>query len=207
MIWIAIPVAIICYFGRGYLARLLFAKDAPEIALIFGFLTAAIFFRIIYALLSRWFYAQKDTYTPLIISVIAIALNIVLAYNLSQPDSYGVEGLALAQSIVAGVEVVILCGIMLWRDFKLLDREFFNGVVKVIAASGISIVAGYIMISFLPLSLGDRGIVTLGTKFTIIAFVTATVHVFVSRLFGLEEVKPVFRWIKRIILRPIKLQY
>src|SRR5579862_2079297 len=33
MIWITLPVVVICYFCRGYLARLIFANDAPQIAL------------------------------------------------------------------------------------------------------------------------------------------------------------------------------
>ena len=49
MIWIALPVAFICYFARGYLARLIFANDAPQIATIFGFLTVFIFFTTLYS--------------------------------------------------------------------------------------------------------------------------------------------------------------
>src|SRR5581483_7215266 len=65
MIWIAAPLVVVCYFCRGYLARLIFAQGNQQIAIIFGFLTLAIFFRIIYSIVSRWFYAQKDTVTPL----------------------------------------------------------------------------------------------------------------------------------------------
>lgn len=206
MIWIVMPVAVICFFARGYLARILFSRTAPEIALVFGFLTAAIFFRVVYALLSRWFYSQKDTWTPLIVSIFVIAFNIVLAYNLAKPDNYGVAGLAIAQSIVAAIEVFVLSTIMIVKDHKLLDADFINGVIKITAATGFSVVAGYIMISFLPLSLGDTGFVTLMTKFTAIAGVTALVHIIVSGLLGLEEVAPIFRWIKQIIFRPIKVQ-
>ncbi len=206
MIWIVMPVAVICYFARAYLARILFAQNAPEIALIFGFLTTAIFFRVIYALVSRWFYAQKDTWTPLVVSIFVIAFNIVLSYNLAQPDSYGVAGLAIAQSIVAAAEVAILGVIMVARDRKLIDGEFINGVIKIISATGFSVIAGYIMISFLPLSLGDTGFVTLVTKFLAIAGVTAVVHIAVSALMGLEEVRPIFKWIQRVVFRPVKIQ-
>ena len=206
MIWIIMPVSVICFFARGYLARLLFSRNAPEIALIFGFLTAAIFFRVVYALISRWFYAQKDTWTPLIVSVFIIAFNVILSYNLAKPTSYGVAGLALAQSIVAAVEVLILSTIMVLRDHKLFDFEFINGVVKIISVTGFSVIAGYTMISFLPLSLGDTGFITLGTKFAVIAGVTAMVHVVVSAIFGLEETRPIIAWLKRVIYRPVPVQ-
>lgn len=61
MIWITVPVVVVGFFARGYLARIIFSRDAPEIAAIFGFLCTAIFFRVVYAIISRYFYAQKDT--------------------------------------------------------------------------------------------------------------------------------------------------
>ena len=74
------------FFGRGYLARLIFTRGSSEITAIFGFLCGAIFFRIVYAIISRYFYAQKDTWTPLGVSILAIGLNIYLAWKLSNPD-------------------------------------------------------------------------------------------------------------------------
>src|SRR5256885_12232213 len=35
--------------------------------------------------ISRWFYAQKDTKTPLFVSLFTIALNIMLAVTLARP--------------------------------------------------------------------------------------------------------------------------
>lgn len=205
MIWIAAPVVIIGYFARGYLARLIFTRDAPEIAVIFGFLTAAIFFRTIYTIISRWFYAQKDTVTPLLISLFAIGLNIFLAYKLSRPTSYGVAGLAIAQSLVAASEVVILSIVMLIRDHRLFDMEFLSGCAKILSVSGFSVVTAFVMVSLFPLTIGDRGIVTLGSKMGLIAGVTVIVHVVLSSLFGLEEVRPILSRAKRIILKPVRI--
>jgi putative peptidoglycan lipid II flippase len=198
---------IICYFVRGYLARLIFTTPSPQIALIFGYLTIAIFFRIIYSLVSRWFYAQKDTKTPLFVSVFTIGLNIILAYSLSRKSSYGIAGLALAQSIVATVEVIILGIIMLIRDHKLFDKKFWGGVAKIMSITGFSIAAGIIMIALFPLGANDHGIITLGAKLLLIVSVVFSVHIGMSGLFGLEEVQPLFERAKRLILKPIKLDY
>lgn len=205
MIWLAAPLVIICFYSRGYLSRLIFAKDNAEIAIIFGFLTVAIFFRIMYSIISRWFYAQKDTRTPLFVSIFSIGLNIFLAVNLAKPNSYGVAGLALAQSIVALVEVAILTVIMLLRDRKLFNSLFWNGVGKIISVTGFSAVAGYIMVTIYPLTTSDRGFFTLGSKLFVIAGVTFGVHVLVSWIFGLEEVGPVFSRIKKIALKPLQM--
>jgi putative peptidoglycan lipid II flippase len=207
MIWITMPVVIICFYTRGYLARLIFTNNAPDIALIFGFLTVAIFFRVMYAIISRWFYAQKDTRTPLFVSIFTISFNVFLVWRLSKPTSYGVAGLAIAQSIVAVTEVLILSVIMLKRDRGLFNMTFWGGVVRTISVTGFSVVAGFIMISLYPLGVNDTGFVTLGGKLFLIAGVIGIVHVGMSALFGLEEVRPFLYRVKRIILKQIKIDY
>jgi putative peptidoglycan lipid II flippase len=205
MIWISAPLTVICFFGRGYLARMIYAHGSPQIATIFGFLTLSIFFRIIYSIVSRWFYAQKDTKTPLFVSLFTIALNVFLAIYLSRPARYGVEGLAIAQSIVATVEVLILTSIMLIRDRKLFNMQFWTGVSKIISVTGFSVVASFIMISFFPLGIRDKGIITLGSKLILITFVTFSVHLGASALFGLEEVRPIITRVRKFILSPVKI--
>ncbi len=205
MLWVTMPIIVISYFARGYLARLIYANGNEQIAIIFGYLTLAILFRIIYALVSRWFYSQKDTKTPLLVSIFTISLNVYLAYTLSKPDAYGVAGLALAQSIVAVVEVVILLAIMLKRDPKLFDLTFLNGCFKIVSVTGFSVAAGVVMLSIYPLTISDRGFVTLGTKLMLISIVIIATHIAVSSLFGLEEVRPVLRRIKKIVLKPVKV--
>jgi putative peptidoglycan lipid II flippase len=205
MIWITLPVVIICYFARGYLARLIFTNNSPEIALIFGYLTVAIFFRTIYSIISRWFYAQKDTKTPLFVSIFTIALNVVLAAILARPSTYGVAGLAMSQSIVAMVEVLILFTIMLVRDKRLFNGVFWGGCARILSVSGFSLVAGFVAVSLFPLGLDDRGIVTLGTKLAIVAGATMTTHILISGLFGLDETRPIYAWLKKIVLRPLKV--
>lgn len=205
MIWISAPLVTISYFARGYLARLIYTNGNQQIATIFGFLTVAIFFRILYSLISRWFYAQKDTITPLIVSLFVIGLNIFLAYTLSRPAAYGVSGLALAQSIVAAAEVFVLSIIMLIRDPKLFDARFWGGVWRIISVTGFSVITAFIMISLYPLGLNDKGILALGSKLVLITAAVFTVHICVSALFGLEEVRPLLNRLRKIVLKPIRL--
>jgi putative peptidoglycan lipid II flippase len=207
MIWLTVPVAIVAFFCRGYLARLIYGDVAPEVALIFGYLTVAIIFRIIYAMVSRYFYAYKDTKTPLIVSIFAIGLNIVLAFSLATKDGYNVAGLALAQSIVAVVEVAILVSIMLWRDHKLFHNiEFWSGMWRIVGVSGFCVVAGFIMLQLYPLGLSDRGVITIGAKVFGIAVVVFGVHLTISSLFGLREATVVFDRIKKLISKPVRFQ-
>jgi putative peptidoglycan lipid II flippase len=206
MVWLAAPVVVLCYFCRGYLARIIFSSGNAQISTIFGFLTVAIFFRILYAIISRWYYSHKDTMTPMYVSIFTIAFNVVLAITLARPNAYGVAGLAIAQSIVAATEVIILTVIMIYHDRKLLDVVFWSGIVRIISVTGFTVLAGFIMISLMPLGLLDRGVVTLGSKLLIITGVTLVVHLIISSLFDLEESRPIIAFIRRIALKPIKIE-
>jgi putative peptidoglycan lipid II flippase len=209
MIWIIMPVIVTVFFTRAYLARLIYKNIAPTIATILGFLVGAILFRTIYAIVSRYFYAQKDTKTPLIVSLFAIALNIFLAFTLARPvtaGGYDVAGLAIAQSVVAAAEVFILFAIMLWRDPKLFNAEFWGGVTRILSVTGFTVLTCYIMVYLVPLAATDRGFMKLGAKLLSIVIPTIVVHVGLSSLFGLEEVQPVIRKLKALVLRPVRIQ-
>lgn len=206
MIWIIMPVVVIAFFTRAYWARLIFKNIAPTISLLLGFLVGAILFRTLYAIISRYFYAQKDTRTPLFVSLFTIALNIFLAFTLAKPSAYGISGLAIAQSIVAAFEVLILMIIMLWRDPKLFDVRFWGGVMRILSVTGFTVLTTYIMVSLFPLVATDKGFITLGTKLLVIVLPTIIVHVGLSSLFGLEEVQPVTRKLKALALKPVRIQ-
>jgi len=205
LMWLALPIIVLTYFTRGYLARLIFKRGSPEIALILGFLAIAIFFRIIYSLFSRYFYAHKDTVTPLIVSVFAIALNIILVFALARNDTYGLAGLAIAQSIVSASEVIIIGLVIMSRDRKMFDKEFWQMTMKLISVTGFTIVAAFTMISILPLNLNDTGFFVLGSKLGAITIVTFATHVVVSAMYGFDEGKNVLRKVRDFVYRPIKV--
>jgi len=205
MIWIALPVVVVSFFARGYLSRIIFARSNRDIAMIFGFLCVALFFRIIYTIISRYFYAHKDTKTPLYVSLFVIFFNIILAFYLSKPTTYGIAGLAIAQSIVAATEVGILVAIMIKRDRGLFDKEFRKSLTRTFSVTGFSALAAYITVQFFPLSVYDQGLVLL-FRLCLIAGVTFGVHLVVSYIFDLEEAKIVVERFKRVLFRPIKIQ-
>lgn len=208
MLWIILPVAVTAYFCRSYLARLIFARDSGSISVIFGFLCGAIIFRTLYAIISRWFYAQKDTRTPLMVSLFAIGLNVFLVWKLSQPEpnGFGIAGLAIAQSIVATAEVFILMTVMMWRDRRLFTPEFWSGIVRILSVTGFTVITALVMASLLPHSNADKGFMILTAKLIFIALPTLIVHVGISSLFGLEEVEPVIDKIKKLVLKPVRIQ-
>jgi peptidoglycan biosynthesis protein MviN/MurJ (putative lipid II flippase) len=133
-----------------------------------------------------------------------IALNVFLAYNWAKPDAYGVVGLALAQSTVAAVEVIILLIIMTIRDRKIFSANFFSFLTKAVSATGFSAITAYFVIQFLPLTQADRGSVII-VKLSFIALIVFSVHTLVSYVLGLNEAKIITNRLKRLIIRPVKV--
>ena len=207
IIWLALPVAVIAFLGRGYLVSFIKVGGAPEIADILGTLAIAILFRSIYHLASRSFYAKQDTRTPLYISIGVILLNIILATLFVLSFHMGVFGLAAAQAIVSFVEVAILFTIMSWRIRGLFNADFVHSVLRMISATGLMFVITYIMIKTFKLTDVGTGLFSLLPPFTLIVSVSLVSYLIMSRLFKIEEAQPVLARIKQLVfsrVRPVQ---
>lgn len=191
IIWLAMPVAVIAFFSRGYLVNFIKNGGDPLMAGLLGALVVAILFRSIYHIAARSFYAQQDTKTPLYISIFAIGLNIVLAVWFTTSLAMGAYGLAWAQSIVAAVEVAILFIIMSWRIKGLFDRTFVHAVARMAGAAGLMGIISYITVQLFQLGANDQSFLATFPKFMVIVVVSLSAYVFLSKLMKLSEAEPV----------------
>jgi putative peptidoglycan lipid II flippase len=198
IIWLALPVATITFFARGYLVNFIKNGGYPLIASLLGALAIAILFRSIYHIAARSFYAQKDTKTPLYISIFAITLNIVLAVWFTTSLHMGAYGLAWAQSIVAAVEVVILFIVMSTRIPGLFDSTFVHAVMRMLSATGFMALISYISIQLLQLQNTDQSFLATFPKFTIIIAVSGIAYLIFSKMLKLSEADPVVAKIKSL---------
>ncbi len=205
LLWLTFPVVVVTFFTRGYLARLIFKDGSPEIATLLMFLSIAILFRVIYSLFSRYFYSHKDTFTPLIISVFAIALNIILVFALTRKSSYGFSGLAIAQAIVSGVEVLVIGVVMLHRDPALIGRKFWDMLVRLMSATGFTIISAFVMMSIFPLLSTDKGFFVLGGKLLLIVSVILGTHVVVTAAYGFGEARNVLKTVRNIAFSSVRI--
>ena len=129
IIWLTLPVVTITFFARGFIVTFIKNGGNALIAGLLGALVISILFRTIYHIAARAFYAQQDTRTPLYVSLFSIALNIGLAVTFINTFGWGVNGLAWAQSLVAFVEVVILCSILAIRMPGLFHLSFWQALM------------------------------------------------------------------------------
>ena len=200
IIWLSLPVAIITFFTRGYLVNFIRSGGDALMAGLLGILTIAILFRSVYYIAARTFYAQQDTKTPLYISIFSIGLNIILAVWFTSSLRLGAYGLALAQSIMAAVEVFILFTVMSVRIKGLLDRDFWAAVWRMASATGLMALVSYLMVVLIPLPAGDdSSFYFTFPKFVLIALVSFSVYVGLSRLFKLREANPILRVARKIL--------
>ncbi len=200
IVWLALPVALFIFLCRGYIVGILVDGGDNTIAAILGFLVVAILFRSIYHIASRAFFAQHDTKTPLYTTMAAIALNIVLAITFFQAG-YGPIGLALAQSIVAAIEVALLFFIMQTRLKNLLDAVFWKAIIKMLSSTGLMAIITYLMVAIVPYTSNDRTFFAVLLKLTIIAIVSFTSYIIFSHIFRLNEPEPIIAKFKKLVFR------
>jgi len=204
IIWLALPVTVIAFFGRGYLVNFIKNGGDALMAGILGILAIAILFRSIYHIAARSFYAQQDTKTPLYISFVTIALNITLAIWFTMGLGMGVYGLAWATSIVSGVEVGILFAIMSRRIKGLFDLRFVKAIARMLMASVLMGIVTYFMVVIFPLQAEDQSFFASFPKFALIVSVSLGVYFLLSDLFRLNETRPIIARVKKIVFYKVK---
>lgn len=111
-------------------------------------------------IITRAFYANNDTKTPLYINSSTIVLNLMLSYIFCKYTNLGVSGMALAYSISSTVNAVILFIVFNKKTGGLINRDILKFCKKTILCSvfmgGAIVLAKY----FLP-KVGDNKIVQL----------------------------------------------
>lgn len=200
IVWIALPIAVISFFARGYIVSFVKSGGNQLIAGLFGALVVAIFFRSIYHILARTFYAQQDTKTPFYVSLVAITINIGLAVIFTTVFKFDAYGLAWSQSITALVEVIILSIAMRFKVKGILDEQFMICFCKMVISAAVTSVICYGLVLKMPLRETDKSFFVTFPKFCLISMTSVLVYFGLSRAFKLDEAQVISQKIKRLIL-------
>ncbi len=206
--WIALPVTIITFFTRGYVVSFVSNIGNNDsnwtIASILGALVIAIFARSVFHIASRGFYAFQDTKTPFIVSIVAVGLTMLMSvwfYLIG----WGVDGLGVAQSIGAMLEIIILLYILQRRTFgELFNKAFWKAFFRMLFATVITGCVAFSMTKFIPLMVTDTSLVITVPKFLLIAAISAMAYLVASYFLNIEEAKPILKYIKKILFRNVK---
>ncbi len=204
IIWIALPVAVIAFFARGYVVSFIKNGGDPLIASILAALCVLIFAHSIFHIAARGFYAHQDTKTPMIVSIVAIGLSIGLAVVLSLIGC-GPEGLGWSQSVGATIEVIILLILLQRRSgYRLFEKTFWKNIGKMLFATGITACVAYSLTKFFPLMASDDSIFITFPKFCVIAAGSLIAYLIAGYFLDLEEVKPLIKKLSKTLMKEVK---
>lgn len=205
MLWLVVPSAGLYIILRGYIVRLLFGFGDPTTASILGWFAGAIIFQSLVRLIARVFYAYQDTRTPLYSSIVALALNIVLALTLVQ--FHGVKGLAMAQSLVACFEAVLLYEMMRRKIGSMVSLRSVLGLAKIVFATSLATYVAYLMVRYVfPVVSGETGFVTLAPKFAAVGSTSLLVYVLAGWWVRQPDAELVMRKAGRFIFKRQQLR-
>ena len=208
IVWISLPIAVIAFFTRGYVVSFISNIGNNDsngtIASILGTLCLAVFARSVFHIASRGFYAFQDTKTPFVVSIFAIGLTIVLSVWFFVMG-WGVDGLGLAQSIGALVEIIVLLYILQKRsNNQLLDEGFWRAFARMGIATIVAGMMAFSMTKFIPLMATDNSLVITIPKFLVISALSGISYVIASYFLDLKESKPIIDYVKRKLFKNVK---
>ncbi len=186
-------------------------KDAQYTAVPLAFFAIGLGGLAAIEILTRSFYAMRDTRTPVIVSVTQFAFKIALSVILINVGvlgaQWGLGALAFATSLANILEAVALFWLLNQRIGDMQVKTLGIFIVRVLVASvamGVCLLAVRFVLD-LVLSTNREQLGILGTVFAIIKllielFVGIFVYIRSSRLLGIEELGPVKRILDRLKL-------
>jgi putative peptidoglycan lipid II flippase len=162
-------------------------------------------------ILTRSFYAMRDSRTPVIISILQFAWKVAIGLVLLNPFSmisaaWGMGALALSTSLANLAEAVVLFIILNQRVEGLFKADLLYFILRVLAASasmGIVVLVVRILLDTLTTHVGTSGLIgILSTlvKLFIELFVGVFIYLRTARFFKLEELGPIRRLLGRLRL-------
>lgn len=195
ILFLIIPISVFMIALRAQIVRLVLGagafdwQDTVLTADTLGFFALSLFAQGLVPFLARVFYAFQDTRTPVLISLAAVALNIILSVILGR--QMGVVGLALAFSIA---NILNLGALFVFLHFKmghLDEQKIIVSLMKIITAT-IGSVFVLQLVKYLVAGLVDmRTFVGVMVQFLAAGCAAALVYLAIAAILGSEEIREI----------------
>jgi putative peptidoglycan lipid II flippase len=199
IIWLALPVSAIMFLARGYIVSIIKVGGDQLIASLLGIFCLVILLRSIYHIAARSFYAQQNTKTPLIISLVTLSIAVGFQLWFVFGLHTGVAGIAWGQVIWAVLEIAALSVLMGRRLPNLFSSDFWSGLGRMVIATVIMSVVTYLLVRSLGLEFADQSLMMVLPSLAVIGLISGAVYLGLSRLFKLGEAVPVMNYIKKVL--------
>ena len=199
IIWFSLPIAVMMFFCRGYIVSIIDRGGNGMIAMLLGIFCIAIFLRSIFHIMSRSFYAFQDTKTPLIVSLITLAIAIGFEVWFVFGLHTGAAGIAWGQVIWAALELIALIGLILRRVPDLFDREFWLAIGRMVLATGLMAVVTYAMVRIINLQFENQNMLMVLFPLGCIGVVSVLTYLGLSKLLHIDEANPILAKLGQIV--------
>ena len=194
LIFLTLPSAVILILLRQPIVALLLqrgafdARDTQMTAYALGFFALGLVSHALVEVSARSFYALKDTKTPVIIGVVAMALNVLLSLILIKPLAIG--GLALANATATTLEMTALLWMLRRKLGGWEERRVLASLARAAGASALMAGLVYALMCQIP---------TLSLQWQAIIFGSAAVVIYLllSMLMKSPELSALPRMLRR----------
>lgn len=191
ILFLTMPTAILMIVLRRPIVHLLFqyGEFGPAqrelVAGVFLMYSLGLVAHALVQIISRAYYAMKDTQTPLALTLISIGINVVLAVLLA--PSLGINGLALANAVATIAEALLLFALLASRA-RLRLSGIGSSTLKVVSASLVMGIAMFLFIRATNVTVDlDQTKLGLLLQTMVATAVGGTVYLAASRLLGIGE--------------------
>ena len=199
IIWFSMPIAVLMFFCRGYIVSIIDRGGNGTISMLLGIFCLAIFLRSIFHIMSRSFYAFQDTKTPLIVSLITLAIAVGFELWFVFGLHTGASGIAWGQVIWAVLELGCLIILILKRVPDLFDRSFWRAIGQMVVATGATGIVTYTLVRVFNLQFVDQNMVMVLLPLGCIGIISVAVYLLMSKLLRISEADPIVDKIMQII--------
>lgn len=203
ILYLIIPFSVFLLLLRAQVVRIILGTgsfswhDTIQTAQTLGFFSLSLFAQSLIPLLARSFYAHEDTKTPVMISVMAMIINILGAIYLGK--LFGIFGVALAFSIAAILQMIILLTVLRAKVGYLDDKKIAAAAVKISFLSLFAGLVGYMVMRIVAPLVDMRTFLGIFTQTVVTVIIGGGVYVFLSLLFHFEEVEILHRYFGKYI--------
>jgi putative peptidoglycan lipid II flippase len=209
ILWVMLPLAGLTIVLSREVISFLFRSarfDERDVALTAGslvFLTLALTSESLIAILARAFYARRDTRTPVVAAVLAVAINVSLAILLV--GRLELAGISLAIAIGSWAEVAVLLVLLNRRigSFRALELVR-SGVAAVGCAVAASLVALAVRTVLGGVVGGDPSRPAIFVELVVAAGLAGITYLGLSRALRIPELDTIVRLMSDALRRPVR---
>ncbi len=207
MMFLVIPLSMILFVLRVPVVRIVYGvsnfpwETTLETASVLAIFSISIFAQSANYLITRSFYALKDTTTPVFVAVITFVINVTLSAIFVAVLKYNVWAVAFSYSITSLLDMLILLYLLDRKTGSFENKELFWPFAKISISAILMGITLYIPIKLLDQVIFDTTRTINLLALTVIAGLcgVATYLVF-TKIFRVEEVGLLYDFVRKINL-------